>query len=146
MVPIELVSGPCPSSSVLPAMLDALTRINADWLRAHPGAPTIYGGGVRYQAEPIGSEQWRTLPVVLASGYGDCEDLACARAAELIVSGVAARAQAIDTGSARVGGGSVRVIHIVVVHPEGTVEDPSARLGMPVPTQAARLLPGMRVR
>lgn len=122
----------------LPPLLDALTEINERWLRAHPEAPSIYQGGVRYSAEPLGSELWRTLPVLLRERVGDCEDLACARAAELRVGGTPARAVPlfVSRSRGRVGGPAVDLIHIVVRHPDGTREDPSTRLGMNAPASA----------
>lgn len=119
-----------PAAEWLPPLLEALTSINVSWLRANPGAPSIYEGGVRYVREPIGSEVWRTLPIVLSSGWGDCEDLGCARAAELQVSGVRAVAVPRFVSRGFVGGRSTELIHIVVRLPGGREEDPSARLGM----------------
>lgn len=54
--------------------------------------PSILDGGVRYQRELPGREEWRTRSLVLASGVGDCEDLSAALAAELRAAGVPARA------------------------------------------------------
>lgn len=119
-----------PAAQWLPPLLDALTSINVRWLRAYPTAPSIYDGGVRYAREPMGSEVWRTLPIVLSSGWGDCEDLGCARAAELRVSGVRAVAVPRFVGAGQVGGRATELIHIVVRMPDGQIEDPSARLGM----------------
>lgn len=119
-----------PAEEWLPPLLEALTRVNVAWLRAHPTAPSIYDGGVRYHREPIGSEVWRTLPVVLSSGWGDCEDLGCARAAELQVQGVRARAVPRFVSQGLVAGRLTELIHIIVRLPDGREEDPSARLGM----------------
>lgn len=115
-------------------MLDALTAVNVAWLRAHPAAPSILSpsAGVRYTREPYGEEEWRTLPAVLSAGAGDCEDLAAARAAELIVAGVRARAVPIHVNrGSRIGGPDLW--HIVVRLPDGRTEDPSAALGMAGP-------------
>ena len=115
----------------LPAMLDALTAVNVNWLRANPGAPSILSPAarVRYCREPIGREEWRSLPVVLQVGCGDCEDLACARAAELQVAGVRARAVPFKVPSRLPG---TELWH-VVVDSGGRREDPSALLGMGTP-------------
>ncbi len=120
------------SESVLRLLLEALTAANVVHLQYHPNTPSIYDGGVRYKREeppfpgaPI-PEVWKSIPYILADGEGDCEDLACARVAELIVHHrIAARPvfrwRAI---------GNMLVYHILVEHPDGTIEDPSQRLGM----------------
>jgi len=112
------------SESTLTAALVGLTAFNAEWLRAHPSAPTLYESGVRYQREPRGNERWQVLPDLLRTKRGDCEDLAAARAAELQVSGedpdAVAVARAVRPG----------LWHIVVARGDGTTEDPSKVLGM----------------
>lgn len=122
----------------LQAALDSLTRLNEYWLR-RMRAPQLYSAGVRYEREPLASgactpcwnpdtigapqptEQWLSAPIVLQEGAGDCEDLACFRAAELRLQGLPARAVA---RRAPVGW------HIVVERSPGVFEDPSRMLGM----------------
>lgn len=114
----------------LTAALEGLTAYNAAWLRAHPSAPSLYAAGVRYEREPKGREDWRTLPDLLKRKRGDCEDLAAARAAEL--------RQAGDPG-AHAFARKVRpgLWHIRVRHGDGTTEDPSIVLGMKGPETMA---------
>jgi hypothetical protein len=108
------VFGPLGSESDVRVALDALVLLDVH-----------YGGTIRYQREARGAEglreDWCTAPVVAARGFGDCEDLACYRAAELQVRGIHARPDVIKFA---------RVWHIVVRMPDGSVEDPSKRLGM----------------
>jgi len=107
-------------------LLNALLDIDVAWLRATPTTPRIYASGVRYRPEPLGSERWRDVPTVLMDGFGDCEDLACWRAAELRVrDGI--RATPAYTWRREPG---FRVYHVVVRLPDGRIDDPSARLGM----------------
>jgi hypothetical protein len=113
--------------------LEALTRINEHILeRAESsgrGLPLLYGAGVRYRPEAAGREDWDPVNVVYPRGWGDCEDLAAVRAAELRHhTGERARA---DTYVSRTGP-TGRTWHAVVVREDGTVEDPSALLGMRV--------------
>ncbi len=119
-------------------LLFALTLTNIEYLRAHPETPLLYQSGVVYQEEPPGQEDWQDIPTTLALGYGDCEDLACWRAAELQVrSGIAAWPSFIWRRNPRSGG---LLYHIQVSHPHAQVrvdgtrnwltEDPSRRLGM----------------
>lgn len=86
--------------------------------------PPLYSGRVRYLAEPAGQERWQIPSVTLQLGYGDCEDLAAWRAAELVVSGVDRAALAV-VKIVRPG-----LMHCVVRRGNGTIEDPSKRLGM----------------
>lgn len=85
------------------------------------GLPALYRSGVRYRREPRGSERWLLPREVRARGFGDCEDLALWRAAELRNAGVPARVKVI---AVRPG-----LFHAVVQTPAG-IEDPSKRLGM----------------
>ena len=118
--------------------LEALTRINEDWLRANPNTPNLYESGVRYAVEPTGYELWDPTALLLARGAGDCDDLACARAAELRVreGDPAARADCYPSAIRE----GRRTWHAIVVRGDGTIEDPSARLGMP--THAGHLPDG----
>lgn len=103
--------------------LDALVTLNVLMLRRNPGLPSIYSAGVVYQREPPRQlENWKTIADLLVSKSGDCEDLASARAAELRVQGIAARPWLIRINQ--------RLWHVVVRLPDGTIEDPSKRLGM----------------
>lgn len=109
------------SRATISAALEGLVSTNFCLLSARR-FPALYKSGVRYEREPRGREVWRTVPQVLAAGWGDCEDLAAWRAAELRRLGVPARAVAIRTGRRR--------FHAVVQLPDGSYEDPSVKLGM----------------
>lgn len=76
------------SQKTLLFLLESLMGINTLYLRQYPNTAPIYAKGmVKYQPEN-GTEEWLSLPVLLARGVGDCEDLAAARGAELRVAGV----------------------------------------------------------
>ena len=141
--------------------LEALTSMNARYLRERGASvPWLYNAGVRYIPEGRNGctgrpdERWEPIPRVIELGGGDCEDLACWRAAELRVRGLAprdprrfprARAFAVRSGQTVIAGiGRVNLIHILVSR-DGTcslapnnIEDPSVRLGMK-PWSAAQL-------
>jgi hypothetical protein len=108
-------------------MLRALTLIGVDYLRHHPETPNLYSSGVRYEEEPPGQEDWQDIPTTLELGYGDCEDLACWRAAEYQVR-FQVDAWPSFVWRRRPRGGLL--YHIQVRLPDGRVEDPSRRLGM----------------
>ena len=118
---------PTVGADSLGAALAALQTLNELWLRQRfeRGRPVarLYESGVYYDPER-GTEDWLTIPDLYATGYGDCEDLAAARAAELRVSGEdrGARAVAYRSGPT--------VWHAVVMRGDGSVEDPSLLLGM----------------
>jgi hypothetical protein len=113
------------TQTYLQLLLHALVGLNVAYLRFHPNTPSIYRAAVRYHREPRGHEQWLQVPSVREQTWGDCEDLAAWRVAELRVHGVDAwpcfhwrRLPA------------ALVYHIVVCRPDGIVEDPSRVLGM----------------
>jgi len=114
------------SERALGYFLATLTAINCDYLRQYPQTPKLYDAGVRYKAEPSGQEEWKDVPTVRLDGHGDCEDLACWRTAELIVSGIQARPifkyQRVTP--------EFSLYHIQVRWPNGRIEDPSKVLGM----------------
>jgi hypothetical protein len=105
-------------------LLQALLAIDCAWLSEHP-APPLYDSGIVYRAEARGSK-YRDICAVLIAGAGDCEDLACWRAAELIVrDGVDAYPVPYVAESRR----DRLLLHVVVQTPWG-IEDPSELLGM----------------
>jgi hypothetical protein len=110
---------------------------NIAWIRAYPRlSPPLYHSGVIYKPEKHRAdhnghtieygEDWQTIPYVILNGFGDCEDLAAYRSAELRAQGVKATP---DIAIRQLPDGAWRA-HVRVRHPDGTIEDPSARLGM----------------
>lgn len=69
------------SQQALLWMLEALCKINQGHLDARP-YPPLYEAGVHYERES-GTEEWLDIPSIIEAGWGDCEDLACWRVAEL---------------------------------------------------------------
>ena len=112
------------SERVLATLLRALTAANVLYLRTHR-APPLYASGVRYKAERFPREEWQGFGTLVERGAGDCEDLACARSAELIAHGY----QVAPTFRFR-RVGRVSVYHILVRYADGHIEDPSLLLGM----------------
>lgn len=110
-------------------LLSCTQAINERWLSLHPEVPGLYSSGIVYRREPRGGrdtaeneERFLTWPSLLIERCGDCDDLAPAFAAELVVRhGIAAQAVPYPTA---------RGFHVVVLCPDGTVFDPSADLGM----------------
>lgn len=74
--------GPGMRAGLLRPLLDALTRANELYMATRIGVPSLYESGIRYRLEDD-AEEWKDYGVLLEDGVGDCEDLACARAAEL---------------------------------------------------------------
>lgn len=120
-------------------VLEHLVELDAATLAHNPSIPPLYATGVRYEREsrlarsgrdvagidPRSGdveERFNHLARVLEIGAGDCDDLACWRAAELRVRhGIMARAIPVAVSSG---------YHVVVQYPDGTIEDPSLKLGM----------------
>ena len=118
---------------ILEHLLEALTMADVAYLLAHPHTPNLYDAGVRYQEEPDDRDEWQDIPDTLERRTGDCEDLACWRVAELRVrfgEPKATRRITVDQLPNH-RGQVVTTYHISVQHEDGTVEDPSRRLGMP---------------
>lgn len=129
-------------------LLEALTTIDLVYLTTHH-VPPLYQAGVRYQEEPRGkpgivgrpNEEFASIPAILSRGWGDCDDLAPWRCAELRHQGFSAK---IRVQWRKFPNG--KLFHIVVrregpvpdfnprymVRDGNTViEDPSRALGMP---------------
>lgn len=121
------------------AALEGLTRVNVGLMEREP-LPPLYQSGVRYKDEP--RDVWRHAVDVAGEKWGDCEDLAAYRAAELRVSGEdpAASVYVYKSGPSR--------YHAVVQRGSGELEDPSRALGMgekksmrnPRPTRTANVV------
>jgi len=124
------------SRDALKAGVIGLMLIDCAWLKNYPQTPPLYNSGVRYKPErrrvdTMGhileyGETWQSIPYVLNSGFGDCEDLGAWRAAELRMQGVRAtpyiKIRKLPNGAWRA--------HVMVEYPDGKTEDPSAKLGM----------------
>lgn len=116
----------------LNAALEGLVRLNQAIIRDAKAVgrpiPPLYRAGVHWQPDraPGGkpAETWDDIAIVRARGFGDCEDLASWRAAELRESGIAARSIVRRSHTPGV------AWHCVTQWPNGQIEDPSAKLGM----------------
>lgn len=128
---------------VLEQLLQWLSELNFVYLMKHPHTPPLYRSGVSYRREPrqvVRSEKFAGIGEVLEQGWGDCDDLAPWRAAELQMHGIAARPRLVDASHPAYrdvsAGKTKRVWHVVVERETGpgtgdiVFEDPSARLGM----------------
>lgn len=89
------------------------------------GFPPLYESGVRYQQER-GTESWLGPRDVLRLGRGDCEDLVAWRVAELVLGKVVPQQRARPYCYAPRPG----LVHCQVRLANGSIEDPSRRLGM----------------
>jgi hypothetical protein len=118
------IHAPAASRGAFEALLACVFTLDCLYLRGSPDAPSLYSSGVRYHDECPGEESWATIPVVLDWGEGVCKDLACWRAAELVVSGEDPYARP-ELWQIR-----PRRWHVVVRRSGGYYEDPSRALGM----------------
>lgn len=117
-----------PTSEQLPALnalAHALYVCDLQYLAAHPDAPSILAGGVRYLADPRGVEVWRDVGTLLARGAGDCKAIAAAYAAELTAAGVHAVPVVVPAGDP-----DALDFHVIVETCDGTQLDPCVWLGM----------------
>jgi hypothetical protein len=100
-----------------PYLIEGIAQANQAYLANNSTAP-LYDSGVVYRPET--TEQWRMIPEMLESGFGDCEDLVAWRIAELRNQGYDVTPEILSTDSG---------YHAVVAYSDGTLEDPSIVLG-----------------
>lgn len=115
------------SRRVIKLLLDTLFWIDVSYLIANPRTPLLYDSGVVYRREPAGREHWQDIGTTLLLKEADCEDLSCHRAAELYVFNHDKHVRPYLVYRTF---GKATLYHVKVKHGNGTLEDPSAKLGM----------------
>lgn len=98
-------------------LVELLAEWNAECLLRY-SYPPLYASGVEYRSE-ASKDVWKDVRAVYLDGYGDCEDLAAWRLAELWLGNTPARAVVTATSD-----GS-RLTHILIELDGGRLEDPS---------------------
>jgi len=114
------------SQKCLIHLMWALIEINITFLEKHPQTPLLYKSGVKYFFDRDAPDPWQDIPSTLAKGWGDCEDLACWRIAELRHKGKINARPLIRWRKEN----SHNVYHALLRLPDGRTEDPSVSLGM----------------
>tara|TARA_R100001244_G_scaffold132394_1_gene108868 strand:- start:14065 stop:14523 length:459 start_codon:yes stop_codon:yes gene_type:complete len=121
------------SEKVLLWLLQALVQANREELKTSridgKRIPKLYKAGVVYRREN-NAEVWKDAINIYADGFGDCEDLACWRVAELQNAGKKARPYIRHHQNKETG---FLLYHVLVQRANGKLEDPSAILGMKGP-------------
>jgi hypothetical protein len=109
-------------------ILHALVTVDQLFLKLHH-VPPLYATGVRYQEEPLGQvEEFAAVPVVLERLWGDCDDLAPWRCAELRNLGEKAKIRLqwkmlnITRGEWLRGKNGQKLYHVVVRRARGAVK------------------------
>lgn len=116
-------------------VLEAVVTFNR-WYLAAARVPPLYETGVRHRDEPWAGrlEQFCPAPILLASGWGDCAQLAAWRTAELRNAGRRASMRCIMQAIRRPDGARDRLYHVQVrdqptpEYPLGRIEDLTRRL------------------
>ena len=81
---------------ILLFLMEGLSYANSLFLEDNPTTPSVYVRNaqgtflLRYIPEEF-TEEWLRIPFIFKAGGGDCEDLACARVAELRRQGIQAQ-------------------------------------------------------
>lgn len=101
----------------LDALIAILAVLNRYYIEKGTAMPLQMDGRIRYEREPVGQEEWLTIPLLERVGAGDCEDLAAAWAASY-------------GGSPIIRPSQPGAYHAVVRLPSGQIVDPSRALGM----------------
>lgn len=117
--------------------LNAATDIN-EWTMRQHDFPLLYEAGVKYQPEDLEhnyrngyEEDIKDVVELYRTGHGDCDDIATVRAAELRVKfGIQAVPCIMWKFITGDDGKKVLLIHVLVMLPDGTIEDPCVVLGM----------------
>lgn len=113
---------PCDGPAEMNRAMDVLIALDMVYLNAHRNEKPLYRAGVRY--DDPGVLAWYTTPILYNKGKGDCKSLTGARVAELRVTGEDPKAAAHFKQVTR------RMWHVLVKRGDGSLEDPSAKLGM----------------
>lgn len=118
------------SEEIVHKLIELMISANREYIRCK-GAPLIYESGVVYRREPPGREEFKSIPVILRTGHADCEDLAAWRVAELREQGEPARIVIKKwVLPSKIPGEPFYQYHVLLIRQDGTLEDPSAILGM----------------
>lgn len=98
-------------------LLEALVEINL-LIMSEQRIPHLYESGIKYRQEPPGPERFDNCARVIKRGWGDCDDLAAWRVAELRRAGeTGAKCKVVwQSGHRR--------YHAQVERADGTTEDP----------------------
>ena len=107
-------------------LLKNIVRVNQAQIRSGQ-VGRLYSGRIRYKTEPKDADSFVDASTVWRRGFGDCAHLAAFRVAELQERGERARLR-VKWGRKRQG--KPRPFHVQVRRGDGSIEDPSARLGM----------------
>jgi hypothetical protein len=113
-------------ADVVSSLVEALAKANQHLMMHHP-LPPLYSGHVAYDIEGE-DELFDDAAMVSNRGSGDCEDLVAYRLAELRLQGVPC--EPLVTWQRAIEPGIPYRFHVRIIYPNGSVEDPSAILGM----------------
>lgn len=122
VVPVSIDVRPDDMSELV-SLLEFLANVDREWVRKHPGTPTLYQSGVTYAREDKGKNDYLSWPAMLVRRRADCEDLSAKRVQEL-------RDGPDPEARFDVYFVSPRLIHIRVRRSGGRIEDPSKMVGM----------------
>jgi hypothetical protein len=115
-------------AQALRALMNLLVVLNKQYIvecrRKGVGVPFLYKSGVRYDR----TLWWEPIPALYDRTYGDCKSLTGAMVAQLQLRGI--NCEPVFRWVERENG--AKDYHILVLLPNGTFEDPSKKLGMPV--------------
>lgn len=108
------------------AQVTGLALINFELLALTPTVGPMYQYRLRYVQDHPDYARWKDFVQVIREGVGDCKDLVAWRVAELWHQGIDAH---VVSSIQRQDNGDI-LYHVQIQLPDGTIEDPSVKLGM----------------
>lgn len=111
---------PEPMAAMVRQLLHGMVQVNCIILKHDKFIP-LYESHVRFALDPRHQDLVLDISTLYQRGNGDCASLCCARAAQLRQSGDFATLKVYWRNQA---------LHVEVRRADGSVEDPSRRLGM----------------
>lgn len=118
-------------------MLELFVQLNLEFLSEYPDTPDPYSSGVVYEPEINAfmglPEEFGTIPWCIKRGRADCDRLVAWRVAKLRQAGETRAACNVTVRRFPVRtrpGETIDVYHVTARRDDGSIEDPSAILGM----------------
>lgn len=117
------------AQQAIESAVETLARVNFAYLADNPDTPTRQQSDVKYQREGRkNAEEWQSIPELLDSGVGDCEDLAAWEIAQLRRRGIRAQPHVVPVVGKQ--GKWHVLVRVKIPGQSWAITDPSKDMGM----------------